>query len=98
VALKLLGGGDYAFIESEAGIRRSVDKICRRRDLAAAAVGGALDGRDHGDRAGHNGPDHTLENEVLILQNNVESWKDKTSLWDDLTALCVPKTLSALMK
>ena len=42
-----------------------IDEIRRRGDLAAAAIGRAVDGREQRDRAAHHRPHHAFEDQVL---------------------------------
>lgn len=57
--------GDFG--EGEAGGGGGVDEVAGERDLAAAAIGGAVDGGDDRDRAGDQGGGHALEDVVLGL-------------------------------
>ena len=54
-------------VSAKRALLGGVDEIRCRRDLAAAAIGGAIDGGDHRDRTGQDRPQHALEHEMLGL-------------------------------
>ncbi|MGX1414304.1 hypothetical protein AB7M43_004396 [Bradyrhizobium elkanii] len=55
------------FGQREACIGRGVDKVERRRDLAAAAIGRTIDRADHGNRTAQQSAQHALEDQMLCL-------------------------------